>query len=36
VFLDVFVRGGDNGLWWKWYSAIYIGQWSDWTSIGGM
>jgi len=36
-YLDVFVRGGDNALWWKWYfSGYYIGPWSDWTSIGGM
>jgi hypothetical protein len=36
-YLDVFVRSGDNGLWWKWYyNGNYVNQWSGWTSIGGM
>jgi IPT/TIG domain-containing protein len=30
--LDVFARGGDNGLWHKWYS----GGWSDWEPLGGV
>jgi hypothetical protein len=31
--IDVFVRGGDNGLWENSYSN---GSWSGWTSVGGM
>jgi len=30
--LDVFVRGGDNGLWQKTYNS---GVWTGWTSVGG-
>jgi hypothetical protein len=29
--LDVFVRGGDNALWHKWFQN----GWSGWESLGG-
>jgi hypothetical protein len=31
--IDVFARGGDNGLWQRFYNK---GAWGTWTSIGGV
>ena len=33
--LEVFVVGGDTGLWHKWQTAAGGSTWTDWTSLGG-